>query len=107
MIEQPFLTLVSHLQRSNQPPPTEPQDGRQLDLFVAEGEALACFIVLDVVRSATEAGANLNSMKIQLAVNAARERAIALLQSVLSVSAPRGKAAESIRQNKQTMEKNK
>jgi hypothetical protein len=80
MSDQPFLTLVSHIQRSAA---RKDSHGVQLDLFVAESETLASLIVLDIVRSILDAGGNLGTMKIQMAINAARERAITLLDSQL------------------------
>jgi hypothetical protein len=78
MTEEPFLTLVSHIQRSNQ----RTQD-LQLDLFDREAAVIANRIVKDVIDSIHGAGGNLSDLKIQQAVSAARERAIALLTSVL------------------------
>ena len=78
MPEEPFLTLVSHIQRSNQ----RTQD-LQLDLFEGEAEVIAHRIVKEVIDSILGAGGNLATLEIQTAVSAARERAIALLTSVL------------------------
>jgi hypothetical protein len=80
-MSEPFLAFVSRLQRAQKTAQRESQDGTQLDLLVAEGETLACLIVLDIVRSIIEAGGALGTLKIQMAINAARERAITLLNS--------------------------
>ena len=73
----PFLTLVENIQRSAR---KESQDV-QLDLFCSENETIAALIVLDIVRSILDAGGNLGTMKIQMAVSAARERTVTLLNS--------------------------
>jgi hypothetical protein len=86
MTEPFFLDFVAHLRRDNQK--TGQRDGVQLDLFQGESETLASLIVLDVVRAITEAGGNLGTLKIQLAVNAARERAITLLTTTLIRNSP-------------------
>jgi hypothetical protein len=75
MNEKPFLTLVSHMQNASR---KESQDG-QLDLFYTENETLAALIVLNIVNALLTAGANLGTLKIQMVVNAARERTVTLL----------------------------
>ena len=71
----PFLTLVENIQRSAR---KESQDV-QLDLFCTENETLAALIVLNIVNALLAAGANLGTLKIQMAINAARERTVTLL----------------------------
>jgi hypothetical protein len=56
-------------------------DVMQLDLFRGQGEILAELIVRDIVDAVLEAGANLSTVDIQLAIGTARERAIDLLNS--------------------------
>jgi hypothetical protein len=75
MNEKPFLTLVSHIQNVSR---KELQDV-QLDLFCTENETLAALIVLNIVNALLAAGANLGTLKIQMAINAARERTVTLL----------------------------
>jgi hypothetical protein len=80
MSDQPFLTLVEHLQRSKRPPRTEPQSV-QLDLFCTENETTAAHAVLIIVDALLKADANLGTLKIQMAINKAREDVAALLDS--------------------------
>ena len=70
----PFLTLVENIQRSAQKAPDV-----QLDLFCSENETLAALIVLNIVNALLTAGANLGTLEIQIAINAARERTVTLL----------------------------
>ena len=70
----PFLTLVENIQRSAQKAPDV-----QLDLFCSENETLAALIVLNIVNALLTAGANLGTLEIQMAINAARERTVTLL----------------------------
>jgi hypothetical protein len=77
--QTPFLTLVSHL-RSNQPPRKKSQDV-QLDLFCTENETTAAIAVLIIVDALLKADANLGTLKIQIAINKAREDVVALLDS--------------------------
>jgi hypothetical protein len=79
MSNQPFLTLVEHIQRSNSR--REPQ---QLDLFDEDANEirsgmLAGVIALGFVTAVVEAGGNLSTVRIQLAANRWRERTAALL----------------------------
>jgi hypothetical protein len=72
-----FLTLVANIQKT-----AEPQD-LQLDLFDGDAAVIATRIIKDVVDGVIGAGGDLNSLPIQRAVNAARERAITLLNQFL------------------------
>jgi hypothetical protein len=78
MNKEPFLVLVENLQRSNQSRRKESQDV-QLDLFCTENETIAALIVLNIVNALLAAGANLGTLKIQMAINTARERTVDLL----------------------------
>jgi hypothetical protein len=71
--DEPFLTLIASIQKT-----AEPQ-ARQLELFDEEAAVVAHRIVKDVIDSILSAGGNLSDLKIQLAVSAARERAVTLL----------------------------
>jgi hypothetical protein len=75
--KEPFLVLVENLQRSSRKT-AELQDV-QLDLFCTENETIAALIVLNIVNALLTAGANLGTLKIQMAINAARERTVDLL----------------------------
>jgi hypothetical protein len=94
----PFLAFVARLQHDNQFPRKTPQkdDVTQLDLFKDENESLADrigdLIVRDFIVSMHEAGADLATLKIQVAINAARERTIDTLKSAFR--AMRRNAAE-------------
>jgi hypothetical protein len=70
----PFLTLIENIQHS-----ARKAQGVQLDLFCTENETLAALIVLNIVNALLTAGANLGTLEIQMAINAARERTVTLL----------------------------
>jgi hypothetical protein len=76
----PFLTLVSHIQRSNRPPRKESQDV-QFDLFCSANETIAALIVLSIVDALLKAGANLGTLEIQKAISVQREHIATLLDS--------------------------
>jgi hypothetical protein len=78
MNNEPFLTLVSHLQRSAM---RKESQGVQLDLFRTEHETTAALAVLIIVDALLKADANLGTLKIQMAINKAREDVVALLDS--------------------------
>jgi hypothetical protein len=78
MTEQPFLTLVEHIRRSNQ---QKESQAVQLDLFHTENETTAALAVLIIVDELLRADANLGTLKIQMAINKAREDVVALLDS--------------------------
>jgi hypothetical protein len=78
MSDQHFLTLVSHLQRSAA---RKDSQGMQLDLFCTENETVAALAVLIIVDELLKADANLGTLKIQMAINKAREDVAALLDS--------------------------
>jgi hypothetical protein len=80
MTEQPFLTLVTHLQRS-QSSRKESDDAVQLELFEQGNETTAALAVLIIVDALLKADANLGTLKIQMAINKAREDVVALLDS--------------------------
>jgi hypothetical protein len=82
----PFLSLISHIQQSNQclarkAAQTERHD-LQLDLFYEEPAIVADRIVKDGVDSIHAAGVNLSDLKVQLAVGAWRERTTAFLRQL-------------------------
>jgi hypothetical protein len=102
MNNEPFLTLVSHLQRSNQR--KESQDAVQLDLFCTENETTAALVVLIIVDALLKADANLGTLKIQMAINKAREDVIALLDSQFPHQAGMRPTTQPIRHHERTME---
>jgi hypothetical protein len=79
MTEQSFLTLVTHLQRSQSS--RKESQGVQLELFCTENETIAALIVLNIVDALLAAGANMGTLEIQMAINEARERTVTLLDS--------------------------
>jgi hypothetical protein len=103
MTDQSFLTLVTHLQRSNQRPRKE-SPGVQLDLFCTENETTAALAVLIIVDALLKADANLGTMKIQIAINKAREDVVALLNSQFPQQAEMRPKTQPIRQHRKTME---